>query len=354
MARKTDAETAGNGFGRRDFLKGAAAGAATLVAARAGGNALMKGATGGAAGAAALLATGAGKALANGVAAYTLTVGEVTWDAGGGTWVNAYAYSIDGGATPSIPGPTLRAQAGDTFQITVQNNLSDFTTVHWHGVHPIPNNMDGVALGAFGLPTPIPSGGSFVYRFPAPSPGTYVYHTHHDTPNQLPRGLYGLLVVDDPVPGIRSAIPRGQRAHERRYDREFPLVLGTFPASIRQSGSGNIELINGKTFYGLGAVSHPAMQDRLIFNVQRGERILFRVWNGSNAVHPMHTHGMSYVVVAADGMDLEMPVHRHNLGVNAGEAYDIIVHAETPGVWLLHCHNLAHVSQGMIAVLIVS
>ena len=115
-------------------------------------------------------------------------------------------------------------------------------------------------------------------------------------------------------------------------------------------GGPAVEVINGKAFYGLSDLVEGSNQ----FSMQRGERILFRVWNSSNAVHPMHTHGMKYVVVAADGMDLEVPVHRHNMGVNAGEGYDIICHADTPGVWLFHCHNLGHVVGGMVAVNIVS
>lgn len=67
--------------GRRDFFKGAAAGAAALVGTRAGGGALVKGVAGGAA---ALAASSAGNALAaqgGGIAAYTLTVSAVTWPA---------------------------------------------------------------------------------------------------------------------------------------------------------------------------------------------------------------------------------------------------------------------------------
>ena len=100
--------------GRRDFFKGTAASAAALVAARGGGSALIKGAVGGAA---ALAASSAGNALANGVAAYTLTASAVTLLVGGGKTVNAYAYN------GTVPGPTLRARAGDTIQITVVNSL---------------------------------------------------------------------------------------------------------------------------------------------------------------------------------------------------------------------------------------
>src|SRR5690349_16991588 len=39
-------------------------------------------------------------------------------------------------------GPTLRARTGDHVRINITNNLSETTTVHWHGMH-LPAAMDG-------------------------------------------------------------------------------------------------------------------------------------------------------------------------------------------------------------------
>ena len=329
---------------RRDLLKGAAGGAA-LVATRGAGNALVKGAAGGAA---ALLASSAAEALAQqAVRSYTLTVSAVNWSIGRPITVPAYAYGLEGG-TPTVPGPTLRATAGETLEIKVVNRLSAPTTIHWHGVHTVPNNMDGVP-GV--TQDPIPPGGSFTYKFQAPSAGTYVYHSHVDVAVQIPKGLMGLLVVDDPRPGVRTPTPTRQDASERRYDKEYPLVLADIPDAY-----GNFyHIINGKTFYGLDAVGEAANEGRLIFKMNRGDRVLFRVWNASAAeAHPMHTHGMMYAIVARDNSDLATPVYVDTQGVNPGERYDLIVHADNPGVWVFHCHNLHHAVNGMIAVNIVA
>lgn len=40
-------------------------------------------------------------------------------------------------------------------------------------------------------------GKSFTYEFEANVPGTYWYHSHQDSVNQLDRGLYGALIVED-------------------------------------------------------------------------------------------------------------------------------------------------------------
>jgi FtsP/CotA-like multicopper oxidase with cupredoxin domain len=128
-----------------------------------------------------------------------LTPRPVTVDLGGRT-VETWAYG------DQMPGPLLRATAGDLLKVTVDNQLPTDTSVHWHGL-ALRNDMDGVPHIT---QDPIAAAGSFAYEFVAPHPGTYFYHPH--TGVQLDRGLYGVLVIDDPVePGA--------------YDDEWVVVL---------------------------------------------------------------------------------------------------------------------------------
>jgi multicopper oxidase len=129
----------------------------------------------------------------------TLTPHPVTLDLGG-PHVQTWGY------TDAAPGPLIRARAGDLIHAEVVNQLPAATSVHWHGI-ALRNDMDGVP----GLTQPpIPAGGRHSYEFTAPDPGTYFYHPHSGV--QLDRGLYGVLIVDDP------AEPGG-------YDTEWILVL---------------------------------------------------------------------------------------------------------------------------------
>ena len=57
----------------------------------------------------------------------TLTAQQTDVDLGGIT-ARTFAY----GST--IPGPLIRANIGDELAITVQNRLSEPTSVHWHGI----------------------------------------------------------------------------------------------------------------------------------------------------------------------------------------------------------------------------
>src|SRR6266851_9137523 len=50
-----------------------------------------------------------------------------------------FILSYDG----TVPGPTLRVKRGDELRVRLVNELTEPTTVHWHGVR-LPNAMDGV------------------------------------------------------------------------------------------------------------------------------------------------------------------------------------------------------------------
>lgn len=275
----------------------------------------------------------------------TLTAAPVDWQVASGGTVSAWAYN------GSVPGPTLRFHQGDRVRVTLVNNLPEATTIHWHGI-PVPNGMDGVP----GISAPaVAPGSSFTYEFDAPAPGTYWYHPHFDSPAQIARGLYGLLIVD---PSAGTAVP---------WTREVPLVIGEFGngmatamprgrtttmgggmpgmpgtpgyGSMMDVPMGGLLLINGKTA--------PAIPDVV---VNRGERVLFRIVNTGNIVHPMHVHGMHWQVTATDGFDLAAPYRKDTLPVNAGERYDVVLDADNPGTWMVHCHNLMHVGDGSVGL----
>ena len=93
----------------------------------------------------------------------------------------------------AMPGPQLRLQQGARLQRRFMNDLPQASTVHWHGVR-IDNAMDGVA----GLTQPaVEPGQSFDYDFIAPDAGTYWYHAHNRSTEQVARGLYGALIVEE-------------------------------------------------------------------------------------------------------------------------------------------------------------
>lgn len=95
-----------------------------------------------------------------------------------------------------VPGPTLRVKQGEVLKIRVVNGLRQSTVVHWHGLR-LPNAMDGVPHLT---QMPIEAGASFDYHYAPPDAGTFWYHSHFLSSEQVERGLYGVLVVDEREP----------------------------------------------------------------------------------------------------------------------------------------------------------
>ena len=266
-----------------------------------------------------------------------LTPRPVTLDLGGRT-VTTWAYG------DTAPGPLLRANAGDVLRVEVDNQLPVATSVHWHGL-ALRNDMDGVP----GITQdPIASGEKFRYEFTAPHPGTYFYHPHSGV--QLDRGLYGVLVVDDPdEPGP--------------YDEEWIVVLddwvdgtGRTPdqvlAELQQaSGSdGSMEGMDGMNhgsmmggsmkgemggmqsplLGGAGDIVYPhylvngrAPTDPVTLSAKPGQRVRIRFVNaGSDTAFRVAIGGHRMTVTHSDGFPVT-PAPTEALMIGMGERFDV-------------------------------
>ena len=112
----------------------------------------------------------------------------------------------------SFPGPTVSANWGDTFEITVYNNIEpapeeedtilheEGTSIHWHGMLQKSNtSIKGGPVGPWfdGVPSvgqcPIAPGSNFTYRFLANPYGTSWYHSHYSA--QYADGLFGAMII---------------------------------------------------------------------------------------------------------------------------------------------------------------
>ena len=116
------------------------------------------------------------------------------------------------GISGRFPGPTIRAQAGDTLDIALTNKLgTKGVVIHWHGIRQFGTPWaDGTASISQCAINP---GETFHYRFKVDRAGTYFYHGHFSM--QRLAGLYGSLIVD---------LANGQK-EPFHYDGEFNLLL---------------------------------------------------------------------------------------------------------------------------------
>jgi FtsP/CotA-like multicopper oxidase with cupredoxin domain len=251
----------------------------------------------------------------NGVKVFELTATEVKWEVAPGQLIDAMAFN------GQIPGPQIRVHEGDRVKVVLQNQMSQPTAVHFHGL-TLPNSEDGVP---YITQPPVMPGEYWTYKFRVEDPpGTYVYHSHFNSTEQVGKGLYGAFIVE----------PKGKPA----WDEEFTLFLGDGPLGY---------VLNGKSF--------PATQP---FVVSKGDTVLIRIANDGSQIHPMHLHGFHFEVVEQDGFALEQPYMADTLMIAPGQRFGVIVHADNKGVWAFHCHILPHVEGpqgmfGMVTALVV-
>ena len=164
------------------------------------------------------------------------------------------------------PGPTLRVKQGEELKVRLVNDLDQSTVIHWHGLR-LPNAMDGVP---FLTQKPIEPGQSFDYHFAPPDAGTFWYHTHFGSSEQLARGLYGVLIVEQ-----REA---------PQVDRDIMLVVDDWRLMDNgeiQPSFGNFHdaMMAGR----LGQYITLNSQDTLDLPVKSNERLRLRIVNTANS-----------------------------------------------------------------------
>ncbi|MEA2626993.1 MAG: hypothetical protein QOD06_3038, partial [Candidatus Binatota bacterium] len=208
-----------------------------------------------------------------------------------------------------VPGPTLRVRLGETLRFELTNDLPQPTTIHWHGVR-VPNAMDGVP-GV--TQPPIPPGGKFVYRFAPKDPGTFWFHPHLRGSEQLERGLYGVLIVEDenPLPYSQDVVwvlDDWLITREGEIDPAF-----NTPRDLMHDGRwGNVVTVNGST------------REELV--VKAGERIRLRLVDAANGrVFAPDFAGLDAKVIAVDGTYTARPLAPAGFELAPGNRLDLDV-----------------------------
>lgn len=97
-----------------------------------------------------------------------------------------------------VPGPLLRVRHGQEIKARLVNRLEQPTALHWRGMR-IANEIDGPAGAAPKLLAP---GETREFRFTPPDAGTFFYQplVQRLSGEQLGRGLYGVVIVDEAKP----------------------------------------------------------------------------------------------------------------------------------------------------------
>jgi multicopper oxidase len=306
-----------------------------------------------------------------GVKEFQLTVGRTQWEIAPGKTVDTYAYN------GQVPGPELRVTEGDTARVTVNNELQEPTTVHWHGVE-VPVGMDGVPNLS---QEPIAPGGTFTYEFVATPAGTRWYHAHVDEMAQQGGGLVGPLIIQPREPSPTAA-----------PDREYTLVTGEWvigataasgalpvptPATSRGTsgmmgaggrggmlgggmggmlGQGSGSGAGGTTSAGMGrpafdtfTTNGKAYAAAAPLLVRQGEHVRLRLINaGATDTQIFALAGHRLMLTHTDGNPLQQPIEVETVPLGVGERADVEFVADNPGRWKLEAFMPALSDHGQV------
>ena len=211
-------------------------------------------------------------------------------------------------------GPTIRCRENDRVTLRIKNNLTEPTTLHWHGLH-VPAASDG------GPHQVVEPGAIWETSFAIKQRASLCwYHSHllEHTGEQVLRGLAGLFLIDD------------QESQSLRLPSEYgvddiPLILqdrrfnsdGTFDylsamPDAMMGYKGNVILVTGT------ADPHAVLHR---------QRTRLRILNGSNSrIYTLgRDDGADLVAIGSDGGLLERPARLRRVRLGPGERVEVLV-----------------------------
>lgn len=275
------------------------------------------------------------------------------WDFGALPTAREYYWTIrdielspDGVSRPMIvindnfPGLLIRCNEGDTIVVHVENQASNATSIHWHGIYQNGTTwMDGT-VGV--SQCPIAPGSSFTYEFTIRSQsGTYFYHAHHSV--QGSDGLLGPLIIHS----------RDELNVAEAYDTDRVIIVQDHyhsPSSLLlvkylKPDSENIEpvpdgaLINGKASRDCGSslrTCENLFRAMELFDLQAGKSHRLRFINaGAFAEFQIQIDEHDFAVTEVDGTDVyALDSQRfHRLNILPAQRYSIVVSTNVSTTW---------------------
>ncbi|MBI2912673.1 MAG: multicopper oxidase domain-containing protein [Chloroflexi bacterium] len=285
---------------------------------------------------------------------YNLEVVPADIDYGGGNIWHAWTYKLADAPAGTVPGPTLTVTVGEKLVVHVKNNLDLVHSLHTH-LSNYDQESDGSQaniISGKGAGAMIPPGGEWTYEFEPTEPGIFFYHCHSADgelmiTQHIHQGLYGAIIVKAPdEPPVRDeVIFMSEIGHETEGDNIPPFIMNglglpggehTLEAAFRDGGFDAVAAQLNKTVPAISA--------------KTGEEMRVSVFNIGDQIHSFHAHSVNHFSEQA------MPgrIWPNNvLPLVPGAADTLRFTFTKPGLWLFHCHVVAHADAGMIGLFII-
>ena len=210
------------------------------------------------------------------------------------------------GANGPVLGPTLLLTKGDSVNISVNNQLMDSTTIHWHGLHVSSKNDGGphTVIPPNTLWTP-----SFKVRDEA---STYWYHPHlhMHTNEQVVNGIAGLIIVRD--------------SNERTLNLPRTYGVDDIPLIIQTKAFNSNKQFIYTTAMDTAVMVNATLNPEVTLPAQI---VRLRLLNAASerVMEIGFTNNHTFYMIASDGGLLEFPVVLTRLRLSPGERAEILL-----------------------------
>jgi len=230
-----------------------------------------------------------------------------------------WGYANGAGAM-QYPGPTLIVNQGDTVTVNLANTLPVPVSIVFPGQQGVTSTGGTPGL----LTREAAPGQTVTYTLTATHAGTYQYHSGTQPALQVEMGLQGALIVRPS--GVADPLHQAYAHPGTAFSREYLFLLTEIDPLIHQQVAAQVGagvpvsvdtsvykpvlwFINGRsapdTMLDAGVAWLPTQPYNCMPRMHPGEKLLMRVIGGGRDLHPFHTHGNNFWVLARDGRVLE-------------------------------------------------
>ena len=252
----------------------------------------------------------------------------------------AYGAFLINGMTSDEP-EVRKAQSGERIRLRIINAAADtafgvylqghdFRVVAADGFPVVPEAGSGLIIGMgerFDLLIDVQHGVFDVLAAPIGKPGTAARATLSTT---------GLGKVAD-----RVEMPR------RIIESSLLTADDSVSLDAEPTKTLDVSLEGGMMRYRWGINGATEMLANPL-RVNPNDVIKMRFVNRTMMFHPMHLHGHTFQILASNGNYVRQGARKDTLIVKPHEIAEVLVVADNPGAWALHCHNAYHMETGMV------
>lgn len=204
--------------------------------------------------------------------------------------------------------PVIDVALGDKIDITVNNQLAEPTTIHWHGLS-VPPSQDGNPHDPI-LPSET---GRYQFDITPDMAGSHWFHphTHLLTGKQVAQGLAGLFIIRDPNDPLKNIPEQNLFFSDLKLD-ETGQIAPNDMLDLMNGREGQFALVNGQL-----------QPEITLSGTQR-----WRLWNGNSARYlnfEFPSDAVEAYLVGTDGGLIESPIKIETLLLTPGERAEIVV-----------------------------